>query len=136
MPLVCTDMTAEQNQTHLTDVGTIGIPVADQDNALEFYLSKLGFEKRMDAELGGGLRWIEVAPPGATTSIALLAATEDTPAGVDTGIRLASSDATADHTDLRARGVDADAEVLRWEGVPPMFTFRDPDGNTLYVVER
>jgi lactoylglutathione lyase len=26
-------------------------------------------------------------------------------------------------------------ELLRWEGVPPMFDFRDPDGNVLYVSE-
>jgi hypothetical protein len=36
-----------------------------------------------------------------------------------------------------ANGVDADAELIRMgEGVPPMFTFRDPDGNRLYVVEQ
>ena len=41
------------------------------------------------------------------------------------------------HAELLSRGVDADPEVLRFgEGVPPMFSFRDPDGNTLYVVER
>jgi hypothetical protein len=27
-------------------------------------------------------------------------------------------------------------DVLRFPGVPPMFSFRDPDGNTLYVVEQ
>jgi hypothetical protein len=31
--------------------------------------------------------------------------------------------------------VDADPEILRFEGVPPMFSFRAPDGNTLYLVE-
>jgi len=35
---------------------------------------------------------------------------------------------------LVARGVDVD-ELLRWEGVPPMFAFRDPDGNGLEIVE-
>jgi catechol 2,3-dioxygenase-like lactoylglutathione lyase family enzyme len=122
--------------THLTDVGTVGIPVADHDRAIEFYVGKLGFEKRMDAEFAPGFRWVEVAPPSASTSVALCPASEETPAGVDTGIRLASTDAVADHAALVARGVDADEEVLRWEGVPPMFSFRDPDGNRLYVVER
>ena len=56
--------------------------------------------------------------------------------GVDTGIRLTTSDADADHAHLRGRGVDIDAEVMRMAGgVPPMFSFRDPDGNALYVVE-
>jgi len=58
------------------------------------------------------------------------------PTGVDTGIRFATEDAEADHAGLRAQGADVDAEIMRWEGVPPMFTVRDPDGNTLYVVER
>jgi hypothetical protein len=39
------------------------------------------------------------------------------------------------HSYLRANGVDAD-EVLRWEGVPPMFAFRDQDGNGMEIVEQ
>ena len=39
--------------------------------------------------------------------------------------------------ELAGSGVDADAELIRMgEGVPPMFTFRDPDGNRLRMVER
>ena len=56
--------------------------------------------------------------------------------GVDTGIRLTTSDAEQDHAHLRDRGVDTDPQVMRMAGgVPPMFSFRDPDGNALYVVE-
>ena len=34
-------------------------------------------------------------------------------------------------------GVDVDAELVDMgPGIPPMFRLRDPDGNTLYVVER
>jgi catechol 2,3-dioxygenase-like lactoylglutathione lyase family enzyme len=122
--------------SRIAQVGTVGVPVTDQDRALDFYVHKLGFEKRMDAPFGQGLRWIEVAPPEAVTTIALMPAPESTPVGVDTGIRLTSGDAEADHTDLLARGVDADAGIMRWPGVPPMFAVRDPDGNVLYVVER
>ena len=57
--------------TTLTDVRTVALPVADQDRALEFYVHILGFEKRMDAPIGEGFRWVEVAPPGAAVSIAL-----------------------------------------------------------------
>ena len=39
---------------------------------------------------------------------------------------------TAEHTAMAAAGVAVD-ELLRWPGVPPMFDFRDPDGNTYYV---
>jgi catechol 2,3-dioxygenase-like lactoylglutathione lyase family enzyme len=114
--------------THITGVGTVGVPVTDQDRALEFYVGKLGFEKRRDIPFGDG-RWIEVAPPGAATTIALV------PPSVPTGIRLMTEDADTDHADLRARGVDADPEVMRMPEAPPMFALRDPDGNSLILVE-
>ena len=57
--------------TTITDVRTIGITVADQDDALSFYVDTLGFEKRLDAPISPTMRWIEVAPVGAKASIAL-----------------------------------------------------------------
>jgi catechol 2,3-dioxygenase-like lactoylglutathione lyase family enzyme len=114
--------------TRITGVGTVGVPVTDQDRALEFYLDKLGFEKRRDLPFGDG-RWIEVAPPGSATTIALV------PAGIPAGIRLTTRDATTDHADLQARGVEVDPEVMRIPEAPPMFTLRDPDGNSLILVE-
>lgn len=123
-------------RTRLTELHTVAIPVTDQDRALEFYLGKLGFEKRMDVPFGGGQRWVEVAPPAAATTIALVRAGDGVSAGIDTGIRLTSEDAKADHADLLARGVDADLEVMRMGGVPAMFAFRDPDGNRLVIVGR
>jgi catechol 2,3-dioxygenase-like lactoylglutathione lyase family enzyme len=41
-------------------VKVIGIPVKDQEKALEFYTSKLGFVKKFDVPLGGGNRWLTV----------------------------------------------------------------------------
>ena len=128
-------MTGTAAHTRISDVRTVAVPVRDQQRALDFYGGVLGFETRMDSPFPGG-RWIEVAAPGATTTIALAAAQEGTTTGVDTGIRFTTADATADHSGLAAAGVDVDAEVLRFPGVPPMFSFRDPDGNTLYVVEQ
>ncbi|MGW7411463.1 VOC family protein [Streptomyces sp. NPDC054863] len=114
--------------TRITQVATVGIHVADQQKAIEFYVGELGFEVRRDVPFGDG-RWIEVAPPGAATTIALV------PEGIPAGIRLTTQDADADHADLLARGVDADAEVLRMgPAAPPMFTVRDPDGNSLILV--
>ncbi len=117
----------------ITHIGTVVVPVADQDAALAFYAGTLGFEIRIDAPFGDGQRWVEVAPPGAQTSIALVPR-EGAPAGVE--VSFATGDAGADHGELRARGVDADAELIRMDFVPPMFTFRDPDGNRLRMVER
>jgi lactoylglutathione lyase len=124
----------EQTKTQITKLHTVGVPVTDQARALDFYAGTLGLETRMDVPIGDGKRWIEVAPAGATTTIALVAEKANQPTGHDTGIRLAAVDADAKHADLLARGVDAD-EVLRWPGVPPMFAFRDPDGNTLEIVQ-
>ena len=119
----------------ITGVHTIGVPVTDQDRALGFYMGTLGFEKRLDADMGGGRRWIEVAPPGAAITVALVRSRDGLPTGVETGIRFLARDADALHADLRAGGVDVD-EVLRWPGVPPMFAFRDADGNGMEIVEQ
>jgi catechol 2,3-dioxygenase-like lactoylglutathione lyase family enzyme len=119
--------------TQITGLHAVGVPVTDQEAALAFY-EKLGFETRRDVPMGPGARWIEMAPPGATVTLALELAHEGHPAGVETGIRLATGDADAANAALRAGGVDAD-DVLRWPGVPPMFAFRDQDGNGLEIVE-
>jgi catechol 2,3-dioxygenase-like lactoylglutathione lyase family enzyme len=114
----------------------VAVPVSDQERALAFYTQTLGFETRRDLPFGSG-RWIEVAPPGSPTSIALAIASDEQPTGMDTGIRLATRDAEADHKALQAAGVDADHEVMRMgEHIPPMFAFRDPDGNRLVLVEQ
>ena len=123
--------------TRISEIARVIVPVSDQDRALEFYLGKLGFEKRIDGAYGEGERWIEVAPPGAATSIALVRAREGDPIGIDTQVRFATEDADADHAALLSRGVDVDAEIIRLgDYVSPMFYFRDPDGNRLLIVER
>jgi catechol 2,3-dioxygenase-like lactoylglutathione lyase family enzyme len=128
-------MSQSKTTTGIVDLRTVGVPVTDQDRALAFYVDVLGLEKRLDVPMGGGQRWIEVAPAAASTSIALVGSHEGVPAGVETGIRLTTQHADAEHAALREGGVDAD-DVLRWEGVPPMFAFRDPDGNGLEIVEQ
>lgn len=129
------DMKKAESATGIKQVRTVAVPVRNQDQALEFYLGKLGFEKRMDATFGANQRWVEVAPAGASTTIALVRPPEGAPIGVDTGIRLTTEDAEAEHAALQARGVNVD-EMLRFGGpVPPMFEFRDPDGNKFVLVE-
>ncbi len=96
----------------------------------------VGFEKRSDVPFGDGNRWVEVAPAGAATTIALVQPREGEAAGIETRVALTSTDIEADHASLRERGVDVDAEVMRMGGpVPPMFFLRDQDGNRLLVVE-
>jgi predicted enzyme related to lactoylglutathione lyase len=127
-------MTPTRTTLHITDIRTVAVPVGDQDRALEFYRDSLGLETRIDMSYGDDQRWLEIVPAGAATSIALVPLRETSPAGIDTGIRLTTEDAEADHATLRAMGVDVDAEVIQFP--VPMFTLRDPDRNTLYVVQR
>jgi catechol 2,3-dioxygenase-like lactoylglutathione lyase family enzyme len=112
---------------------TVAIPVTDQDRSKALF-EKLGFEVRLDTDLGGGFRWIELAPPGAVTSISLVASGDALPTGVDTGIRLVASDAKAARDELLALGLDV-GELLDWPTAPLMFSFSDLDGNRLYVAE-
>jgi catechol 2,3-dioxygenase-like lactoylglutathione lyase family enzyme len=129
-------MTDTQTSTNITQLGTVMVPISDRDKAIEFYVEKLGFEKRTDIPFGHGERWIEVAPPGASTTIALVAPREGESTGIQTRVAFSTNDADADHAELRARGVDVDEAVMRMgDPVPPMFFFRDLDGNAFMVVE-
>jgi catechol 2,3-dioxygenase-like lactoylglutathione lyase family enzyme len=123
--------------TTVSKVANVIVPVADQDRSLEFYTEKLGLEKRADTPFGNGDRWIEVAPAGADTVIALCPpGPSATAGGRQTGITLQTDDIDAYHAELRSRGVDVDDEVSRMgDPVPPLFWFRDPDGNVLMVVD-
>lgn len=121
--------------TTITQIRSVAINVEDQDRALDFYVGTIGFEVRIDTGPGPAGRWIEIAPPVGATTIALIATPEPGNAGGDTGIRLTAADVASDHAALRTAGVDVDPQVSHWPGVPPMFSLRDPEGNTLYVLE-
>jgi catechol 2,3-dioxygenase-like lactoylglutathione lyase family enzyme len=120
----------------LSTISLVVVPVSSQDRSIEFY-ERLGFEKRTDIAMGGGYRWVEVYPPIGTTGIALAPPRPGDPVTAkETGITLSTSDIEAAHSELRALGVDVDAEVARMgDPVPPMFWFRDPDGHSLLVVQ-
>jgi catechol 2,3-dioxygenase-like lactoylglutathione lyase family enzyme len=126
-----------KTRTRISKVGVVIVPVTDQERAIEFYVETLGFEKRTDVPFGNGYRWVEVAPADGLTTIAIVPPPPGKPAGnVETGIAFHTDDVDADHAEMKANGVDVDAEVSRMgDPVPPMFWFRDPDGNTLMVVE-
>jgi catechol 2,3-dioxygenase-like lactoylglutathione lyase family enzyme len=128
-------------------VQLVTIPTKDQSRSLEFYQS-LGFDVRADFPWADGHRWIEVYPPGASSGLALVPAGPD-PTGVRTGIILNTSDIDTAHQQMKRLGIDVDADIARvgspakarigaveqTEPQPPMFWFRDPDGNELLLVE-
>jgi len=123
--------------TRINTIGIVCIPVSDQEQAVAFYVDTLGFEKRTDVAFGNGYRWVEVAPEGSSTTIAIAPPPEGQPTGnAQTGIILHTSDVDAVHADLKAAGVDVDDEVSRMgDPVPPMFWLRDPEGNVLMIAE-
>ena len=129
-------MTDTHAPTSITQVSTIIVPVSDQDAAIAYYTEKLGFEKRSDTPFGRGDRWVEVAPPGAPTTLALMPPQEGEAVGISTRVAFSTADVDADHATLKQREVDVDEEVSRMgDPVPPMFWLRDPTGHSLMVVE-
>jgi catechol 2,3-dioxygenase-like lactoylglutathione lyase family enzyme len=130
-------MSETASRTRITQVGVVMVGVSDQDQAIDFYVDKLGFEKVVDVPMGPDMRWVEVALPGTATTIALAPPPQGREAGgSQTGICLDSSDVDADHAALKAAGVDVDDDITRWGGtVPPMFWLRDPDRNSLIIVQ-
>ena len=120
------------NASMITGVRTVSIPVDNQDRALHFYVEILGFSVLRDAPIPTG-RWIELAPGSDNVVLTLEQATPGVTRGA-IGIRFTTTDAEQAHRSLTDAGVNTDA-VLRWPGVPPMFAFRDPDGNAFSVTQ-
>jgi catechol 2,3-dioxygenase-like lactoylglutathione lyase family enzyme len=144
-------VTGTDRAVRIHEVGTVFVPVTDQERALAFYTDKLDFEKRADFPYGNGSRWVELAPPGSANAIALVPPSEGLAHGTKvTHCAFATDDIDADYAALRARGVEVD-DVIGLEGTrrpglvskevgiespqPPQFHFSDPDGNRFLIVE-
>jgi catechol 2,3-dioxygenase-like lactoylglutathione lyase family enzyme len=135
-------------RSRLSRIQLVTIPSTDQDQSVAFY-EMLGFEKRNDGPWGDGYRWVELYPPNTLTGIALVPPGPRDPTSVQTGIIFNTDDIDATHAHLQALGVDVDESVARVGApaeirigavqmagpVPPMFYFRDPDGNSLLIVQ-
>jgi catechol 2,3-dioxygenase-like lactoylglutathione lyase family enzyme len=132
-------------------IGPVFVPVADQDRSLDFFVGELGFEKRADFVYSGRHRWIEVAPAGAATAVALVPPSEGSPVGGDVArCAFETADIEALHATLRDRGVDVDEQIAGAgtsrpglvsttvsveDPVPAQFFVRDPDGNRFLIVQ-
>ena len=122
--------------TTVNNLGVAMFTVASQDDAIDFYTGKLGWELRGDQAFGedSSMRWVEVAPPGSGARLALNPPMRDEPGGSTIGVE--SVDVLGEHRHLREiGGIDVDEEPMRTPGAPLMFGLRDPDGNNIYVVE-
>lgn len=115
-----------------TGIRSVSLPVADLDRAREFYTEVLGFELLWDGEAMPGQRMIELRPPGTEVAVVLLPRDTRLPIAV----RMGTSDAEQAYRRLtESEATHHNEAVLRWEGVPPMFAFSDPDGNELVYLE-
>jgi lactoylglutathione lyase len=120
----------------ITRLNTVPLYVEDQERSRQFYVGKLGFEVRTDAEMGPGSRWLEVAPPGAETSFAVLKAADfgDRAPGGAGPATLTCPDVRKLHEDLVAQGVPVTEPVV--EPWSTWVRITDPDGWEFVVGER
>src|ERR1700694_4621753 len=120
----------------ITKIGRVMLPVSDQDDAIRFYTTTLGFSVFADVPFGDNDRWVEVAPPGGGAALALVPPRGEYQTGRMTGIAFESPDPAADHAELRDKGVDVDAQMMGGDGeVPLLFFFRDNNKNQLMIVQ-
>jgi catechol 2,3-dioxygenase-like lactoylglutathione lyase family enzyme len=114
----------------------VGIPTSDQDRALDFWTTKMGFRVVTDQPMGESQRWIELGIPGAETSVVLF-----TPEGHEDRIgsffngSFACDDVDYSYRQLSERGVvfDGPPEKQPWGNFAK---FRDPDGNQFVLSSR
>jgi catechol 2,3-dioxygenase-like lactoylglutathione lyase family enzyme len=116
----------------ITGVQVLSLPVSDQDRARDFYVDVLGFELLRDAQMQPGLRWVQVAPRGAATSVTLVTWFETMPAGSNRGLVLETDDLEGDVERLRARGLEF-PDGIQQQPWGRFVTFADPDGNGLVL---
>jgi catechol 2,3-dioxygenase-like lactoylglutathione lyase family enzyme len=123
-------------------LAAIALIVRDYDEAIAFYVGKLGFELIEDTRLSDTKRWILVAPPGAKETRLLLAKADNpeqkTRIGNQTGSRvflfLHTDDFQRDHEAYRARGVRF-LEPPRHEPYGTVAVFVDLYGNKWDLIE-
>lgn len=113
-------------------VRVVSVPVSDQERAREFYVEELGFELIRDDDSVPGIRWVQVAPRGASTALTLVTWFDSMPPGSLRGLVLGCDDLDRTYEQLVADGVPVDRELAEqpWgkEAV-----IRDPDGNRLVL---
>lgn len=123
--------------TTVSGISTAMFAVADQDVAIAFYTQKLGWELRSETKFGEGDdagRWVEVAPPGSKTVLALNPPMGGEPGGGSIGV--VTPDVDAERERLSATGGVDVGEPMGGEGpVPKMFSVTDPDGNWIWIVQ-
>lgn len=124
-------------------IGSLTLVVRDYDEAIDFFTSALRFQVLEDTPLGGGKRWVRVAPAGSTGAALLLAQAANPEqaarVGNQTGGRvflfLDTHDFWDDYRHMQAHGVRF-AEAPRQEAYGLVVVFFDLYGNKWDLVQR
>lgn len=122
-------------------LGAVSLLVRDYDEALAFYVGKLGFDLTEDVDMGGGKRWVRVTPKGGETSLLLARATTDEQrarvgdqAGGRVWLFLETDDFVRDYAAFIAAGVRF-REPPRSETYGMVAVFEDLYGNAWDLIE-
>ncbi len=111
----------------------VGITVTDLNQAMEFYVDKLGFAVQIEMPLPGGNKFVMVAPPNVGSSLVFsLPGPGQTHTPVS-NISFETDDVMATYNELRAKGVEFSREPAKtpWGGVEAQFV--DPFGNHFFL---
>jgi catechol 2,3-dioxygenase-like lactoylglutathione lyase family enzyme len=108
----------------------VQVPVTDVDRAKAFYVEKAGFILDNDQQVGDGLRFVQLTPPGSACSIAIGTGLGDKPPGT-AQLQLVVDDIHAARNELLGRGLEV-GEVRDFPWGSFVF-FQDPDGNSWSV---
>jgi len=123
-------------------VATVTLVVANYDEAIAWYVGRLGFQLIEDVDLGGGKRWVTVAPANGQGARLLLAEAVDEAQrqsiGNQTGGRvflfLETDDFVRDHATMLEKGVEF-REAPRFEPYGTVAVFADLHGNLWDLIE-
>ncbi|WP_439476141.1 VOC family protein [Brevundimonas sp.] len=122
-------------------LGAVSLLVRDYDEAIAFYVGKLGFDLSEDTVMGGGKRWVRVTPKGGDTSLLLAKATTDAQvarvgdqAGGRVWLFLETDDLARDYAAWSVAGVTF-RETPRHEPYGVVAVFEDLYGNAWDLIE-
>jgi catechol 2,3-dioxygenase-like lactoylglutathione lyase family enzyme len=123
-------------------LGLVALVVREYDEAIDFYVHKLGFDLVEDSARPDGSRWVVVRPPGARETALLLARAADPrqesrigdQTGGRVGLFLNTDDFARDHTRMSAAGVRF-VEEPRHEAYGSVAVFEDLYGNRWDLIQ-
>lgn len=125
----------------ITRLHSASVVVSNQDASLDFFVNKLGWEKRIDLPMGA-TRFITVAPKGSNAELALTppemmaeAGENGVKPGMNLGISFVCKDVKATCDEMVAKGVTFSMPPMEMPWGALGAHFEDPDGNTFFLTE-